>query len=279
MLLSPYTCPADRPAPSPVRRPPLTSHHQPPGTSARGCHPPGPAIPMFGNLIAKNRRAAARVRRRLLQGHPHVLRGPPGGTALAHVAGHQGPGPVPGHRVHPRRHRRPASSCPGSASASRCSRSSPTRSRPRSRSSTTSGTTGDRASKLRRSPRRATRTTRSLQTTTSRSSSGRRSSRRRSGTAEIEMRRWSVNADRRGHRRQARVRTTPAPDKTLTGLGVMEAFMVYIKVSLLCGVVIACPWIFCADVGVHRGRAVPAREEADPRLPAVQRLPVHRPAA
>lgn len=33
-------------------------------------------------------------------------------------------------------------------------------------------------------------------------------------------------------------------DKTLTGLGVMEAFMVYIKVSLLCGVVIACPWIF-----------------------------------
>jgi sec-independent protein translocase protein TatC len=30
----------------------------------------------------------------------------------------------------------------------------------------------------------------------------------------------------------------------LTGLGVMEAFMVYIKVSLLCGVVIACPWIF-----------------------------------
>ncbi len=32
--------------------------------------------------------------------------------------------------------------------------------------------------------------------------------------------------------------------RTLTGLGVMEAFMVYIKVSLLCGVVIACPWIF-----------------------------------
>lgn len=32
--------------------------------------------------------------------------------------------------------------------------------------------------------------------------------------------------------------------KYLTGLGVMEAFMVYIKVSLLCGVVIACPWIF-----------------------------------
>jgi sec-independent protein translocase protein TatC len=30
----------------------------------------------------------------------------------------------------------------------------------------------------------------------------------------------------------------------LKGLGVMEAFMVYIKVSLLCGVVIACPWIF-----------------------------------
>jgi sec-independent protein translocase protein TatC len=30
----------------------------------------------------------------------------------------------------------------------------------------------------------------------------------------------------------------------LTGLGVMEAFMVYIKVSLLCGVVIAAPWIF-----------------------------------
>ena len=33
-------------------------------------------------------------------------------------------------------------------------------------------------------------------------------------------------------------------DKTLTGLGAMEAFMVYIKVSLLCGVIIACPWIF-----------------------------------
>jgi sec-independent protein translocase protein TatC len=32
--------------------------------------------------------------------------------------------------------------------------------------------------------------------------------------------------------------------KILTGLGVMEAFMVYIKVSLLCGVIIACPWIF-----------------------------------
>ena len=33
-------------------------------------------------------------------------------------------------------------------------------------------------------------------------------------------------------------------NKTLTGLGVMEAFMVYIKVSLLCGVVLAAPWIF-----------------------------------
>lgn len=33
-------------------------------------------------------------------------------------------------------------------------------------------------------------------------------------------------------------------DKTLTGLGVMEPFMVYIKVSLLCGVVIAAPWLF-----------------------------------
>jgi sec-independent protein translocase protein TatC len=33
-------------------------------------------------------------------------------------------------------------------------------------------------------------------------------------------------------------------DKELTGLGVMEAFMVYIKVSLLCGVILACPWIF-----------------------------------
>lgn len=32
--------------------------------------------------------------------------------------------------------------------------------------------------------------------------------------------------------------------RTLTGLGVMEAFMVYIKVSLLCGVIISCPWIF-----------------------------------
>jgi len=33
-------------------------------------------------------------------------------------------------------------------------------------------------------------------------------------------------------------------NRTLTGLGVMEAFMVYIKVSLLCGVVLACPWLF-----------------------------------
>ena len=32
--------------------------------------------------------------------------------------------------------------------------------------------------------------------------------------------------------------------KQLKGLGVMEAFMVYFKVSLLCGVVLACPWIF-----------------------------------
>jgi sec-independent protein translocase protein TatC len=31
---------------------------------------------------------------------------------------------------------------------------------------------------------------------------------------------------------------------TLKGMGVMEAFMVYIKVSLLCGVILACPWIF-----------------------------------
>ncbi|WP_020470799.1 twin-arginine translocase subunit TatC [Zavarzinella formosa] len=30
----------------------------------------------------------------------------------------------------------------------------------------------------------------------------------------------------------------------LTGLGVMEAFWVYMKVSLLCGVILACPWIF-----------------------------------
>jgi sec-independent protein translocase protein TatC len=32
--------------------------------------------------------------------------------------------------------------------------------------------------------------------------------------------------------------------ENLKGMGVMEAFMVYIKVSLLCGVIIACPWIF-----------------------------------
>jgi sec-independent protein translocase protein TatC len=32
--------------------------------------------------------------------------------------------------------------------------------------------------------------------------------------------------------------------KQLKGLGVMEAFMVYFKMSLLCGVVLACPWIF-----------------------------------
>lgn len=30
----------------------------------------------------------------------------------------------------------------------------------------------------------------------------------------------------------------------LTGLGVMEAFWVYMKVSLLCGIVLGCPWIF-----------------------------------
>jgi sec-independent protein translocase protein TatC len=32
--------------------------------------------------------------------------------------------------------------------------------------------------------------------------------------------------------------------KRLQGMGVMEPFMVYFKVSLLCGVVLACPWIF-----------------------------------
>lgn len=32
--------------------------------------------------------------------------------------------------------------------------------------------------------------------------------------------------------------------KQLKGLGIMEAFMVYFKMSLLCGVVLACPWIF-----------------------------------
>src|SRR6476620_4510361 len=32
--------------------------------------------------------------------------------------------------------------------------------------------------------------------------------------------------------------------KYLQGMGVMEAFMVYFKMSLLCGVVLACPWIF-----------------------------------
>jgi len=31
---------------------------------------------------------------------------------------------------------------------------------------------------------------------------------------------------------------------SLKGMGLMEPFMVYIKVSLLCGVIIACPWIF-----------------------------------
>ena len=30
----------------------------------------------------------------------------------------------------------------------------------------------------------------------------------------------------------------------LKGMGIMEAFMVYFKVSLLCGAVLACPWIF-----------------------------------
>ncbi len=33
-------------------------------------------------------------------------------------------------------------------------------------------------------------------------------------------------------------------DPGLKGMGIMEAFMVYFKVSLLCGVILACPWIF-----------------------------------
>jgi sec-independent protein translocase protein TatC len=33
-------------------------------------------------------------------------------------------------------------------------------------------------------------------------------------------------------------------EKGLKGMGIMEAFMVYFKMSLLCGVVLACPWIF-----------------------------------
>jgi sec-independent protein translocase protein TatC len=32
--------------------------------------------------------------------------------------------------------------------------------------------------------------------------------------------------------------------KYLAAMGVMESFVVYIKVSLLCGVILACPWIF-----------------------------------
>jgi Twin arginine targeting (Tat) protein translocase TatC len=32
--------------------------------------------------------------------------------------------------------------------------------------------------------------------------------------------------------------------KYLQGMGVMEAFMVYFKMSLLCGFILACPWIF-----------------------------------
>jgi sec-independent protein translocase protein TatC len=32
--------------------------------------------------------------------------------------------------------------------------------------------------------------------------------------------------------------------KYLKGLGIMESFMVYFKMSLLCGVILACPWIF-----------------------------------
>jgi sec-independent protein translocase protein TatC len=35
-----------------------------------------------------------------------------------------------------------------------------------------------------------------------------------------------------------------AKRKYLAALGVMESFVVYIKVSLLCGVILACPWIF-----------------------------------
>src|SRR5262249_34483308 len=33
-------------------------------------------------------------------------------------------------------------------------------------------------------------------------------------------------------------------EKYLKGLGIMEAFMVYFKMSLLCGFILACPWIF-----------------------------------
>jgi sec-independent protein translocase protein TatC len=32
--------------------------------------------------------------------------------------------------------------------------------------------------------------------------------------------------------------------KYLQGMGIMEGFMVYFKMSLLCGVILACPWIF-----------------------------------
>jgi len=33
-------------------------------------------------------------------------------------------------------------------------------------------------------------------------------------------------------------------EKYLKGMGIMEAFMVYFKMSLLCGFILACPWIF-----------------------------------
>ena len=64
----------------------------------------------------------------------------------------------------------------------------------------------------------------------------------------------------------------------LTTLSVQEGFVVYFKVSILCGIVLASPFIlyqFWAFVG---GRAVPAREAV--RLPLLrpERGPVPRPA-
>jgi sec-independent protein translocase protein TatC len=63
------------------------------------------------------------------------------------------------------------------------------------------------------------------------------------GTAEIECE-VTVTRSELGAITQDGLRDSDTGKGQLTGLGVMEAFMVYIKVSLLCGFIIACPWVF-----------------------------------
>jgi sec-independent protein translocase protein TatC len=63
------------------------------------------------------------------------------------------------------------------------------------------------------------------------------------GKSEIEVE-IEVNATRLDAAAKQGADNADTGKGNLTGLGVMEAFMVYIKVSLLCGVIISCPWIF-----------------------------------